>query len=289
MRFQTLLLAILSSALIGCNSQPKTATNQSTNAETLDGYYRLGGFFVEGLRYHCGEHSGFLSTNGKFQFQHNTHCGIYLDRALIKEFNTTNLPDDVLLIENSVHTAQLLYSIDQDGNISNGVQITNAIYQTLFKAKLERLPLNDNEIQRVLDALRVSDYQGSFISYHDAKTLLQQSTFEKYAHRLGNVVIDNGEFKSLHQIDLSSYTIERMHTDYLQFINSDTQTLYLFHDETQALSFLEESNQSRFENNHLPLFILPSREPIDGVDLDVDFETPSDFELPDEIELDELS
>lgn len=262
----------------------------------MDGYYRVGGAYVEGIRYHCGSLTGFTSTNGKFNFQPNSTCQLYLDRALIKEFNTTTLPDDTLVIENNIRTAQLLQSIDVDGNISNGIAISQLMFERLYKAKLQRLPLNDQEIQLILDALQSSDYRGQLVSFQDAKTFLHQSTLDKYLDRLGNVVLHNSEIHRAYQFDFNALTLEQIYHDYLLFSDQENQLIRLFQSETKAFAFLEflttnsidEDDRSFQDDTSIPLIILPSREPIDGVDLDVDFDLPSDLELPDEIEFIEL-
>ena len=124
--------ALLSLAGCGGGSNPP--------AQAGTGYYLDNA--VQGVRYSCGGSSGITDKDGRFTFEEDKGCTFSIAGITLREVPADELIDGKKIIEDDLRVAQLLQSIDADGNLDNGIQITDEVLKALTQA-LEDLGAED--------------------------------------------------------------------------------------------------------------------------------------------------
>lgn len=90
---------------------------------------------VSGVAYRCGSQSGFTGDNGEFRFQHGQACTFSIGAT---QFSVTAdrlqagkpvTPFDIFAgdDEKAINLARLMQTLDDDGNASNGIRITEQV------------------------------------------------------------------------------------------------------------------------------------------------------------------
>lgn len=129
----------LSMGLVGCGSG---GGDSSASSNTGTGYYVDSA--VAGIDYVCGNQSGVTGVDGNFTFEVGKDCTFSLADVVLREVKAENLFNNVKIVENNVTVATLLQSIDVDGDVNNGIQISNELKEALvetFKTEgIENIP-----------------------------------------------------------------------------------------------------------------------------------------------------
>jgi len=96
-----------------------TSTQEITNVAT--GYYVDSA--VEGISYQCGVMEGSTSLDGAFNFEIGEGCTFSLGGFEVRNIGAGFLESKINILENNEKIAQLLQTIDNDGDASNGLQL----------------------------------------------------------------------------------------------------------------------------------------------------------------------
>jgi len=117
-------------SLVGCGGGNNSTTD--TKITTGTGYYVDAA--VKGVSYQCGSKSGITDKNGKFIFEKGKECTFTLAGVPLRTTKAEELADGKKVIENNPKVAKLLQSIDADGDLTNGIQITDKVLTALTRA-----------------------------------------------------------------------------------------------------------------------------------------------------------
>ncbi len=121
------LSVVATAILVGCGGG-----SGGTAVKTGTGYYVDAP--IEGVNYKCGSKTGITDKDGKFIFEQGTGCEFYVGGIKLREVSKDELKDGKKVLENDIEVAQFLQSIDVDGNLSNGIQITKDVLKVLNEA-----------------------------------------------------------------------------------------------------------------------------------------------------------
>ncbi len=155
--------------LVGCGggsstSTPSTPANNGTDKKIEKGYYIDSA--IKGVNYQCGNESGITDENGTFTFERGSDCNFTLGGVKLRDINASLLEDNITILETNVTIAQLLQTLDSDGNASNGIHIARGA-GSIIK---ETLPSLDNLNQDLLEAIHArlraehsNEYNGTVI------------------------------------------------------------------------------------------------------------------------------
>ncbi|SFV55069.1 hypothetical protein MNB_SV-12-302 [hydrothermal vent metagenome] len=181
---------ILSSALAllllnGCgggsssDNNGESSANGTTNLKTTGtGYYVDSA--VEGVDYLCGSQSGTTDENGTFIFEAGEDCNFSIGGLPLRDINASSLDDNITILEDNIEVAQLLQTLDMDGNATNGITIDkNASSKVLDNINLDEIPTDlDKDI---LDAIQQGleeiseEYKGSAKTKEEAQVHLDET------------------------------------------------------------------------------------------------------------------
>ncbi len=153
----------------GCGSN-----NSTGNSNTGTGYYIDSA--VSGVSYVCGNESGVTGEDGSFVFEKGKGCTFKLGDITLRNVNADNLTDKVKIVEDRVEVAQMLQSLDIDGNPDNGITISAKVVEKLKEQQIAKLPETTQELETILDAAKeVEGFKGKLISAEEAKAHLEKS------------------------------------------------------------------------------------------------------------------
>jgi hypothetical protein len=134
---------------------------------------------VEGVNYDCGTQRGVTDSNGTFTFEDGKTCTFTLAGIVLRELNTTNLENNVVILEDNIENARLLQTLDIDGNSDNGIQLTKDVLDELTKSGIDSLPASNEELNRLFENLQnVEGYNGALVSIEEAKAHLKETIEE---------------------------------------------------------------------------------------------------------------
>jgi len=103
-----------------------------TGATTGTGYYIDSA--VEGVSFTCGAQTGTTDKDGKFTFEEGKECTFAIAGIELRKTLADQLTDGVKVLEDNSDVQRFLQSIDNDGDPSNGIQITPEVLTVLTQA-----------------------------------------------------------------------------------------------------------------------------------------------------------
>jgi len=151
--------------LVGCgggsSSTPtsNTSNNNETNTKIGKGYYVDSA--VKGVNYQCGKESGTTDENGTFTFENGSDCKFTLGGLKLREINASSLENNVTILETNETVAQLLQTLDSDGNASNGIQIPKGA-NSIVRDTLTSLDGLDQDLLEALHNGLKSQYSNEY-------------------------------------------------------------------------------------------------------------------------------
>jgi hypothetical protein len=173
--------------LIGCGGGGSTSSDDTTTAlsptttatstPTINSSKTVGtGYYVdsavEGIDYSCGSETGVTDSNGTFTFENGQNCKFVLGDITLREINASMLEDNITILEDNITVAQLLQTLDADGNATNGIQILDGT-DRVVRDEIQSLNGLDSD---VLDAIHSSmraehqnEYNGTVIDINKTK------------------------------------------------------------------------------------------------------------------------
>ena len=125
----SVITAIALVSIIGCGGG---GSSSSSDVKTGTGYYVDSA--VAGVEYVCGSKTGKTDADGKFTFEEGKECKFTLAGVPLRTTKADELADGKKIVEENPKVAKLLQSIDADGDLSNGIQVTDEVVEALTKA-----------------------------------------------------------------------------------------------------------------------------------------------------------
>jgi len=142
-------LALLSLVSVGCGGG---GSSTSSSANTGTGYYVDNA--VAGVDYVCGTQKGKTDKDGKFTFEESKECTFTLADIPLRTTPSSDLLDGKKILEDDPKVAKFLQSIDADGDLSNGIQITDEVITAVTKA-LKENDISTNSVPEGEDLVEV--------------------------------------------------------------------------------------------------------------------------------------
>jgi len=131
-----LAISTIAAIIVGCGG----GGGGNDNPQTGTAYYKDSG--VVGVNYKCGSQSGVTKEEGKFTFEKGADCEFSLADIPLRKIPKSELADNKVIVETDVNVAQLLQSLDVDGNPDNGIQITKEVIEAV-KETVAELKIKD--------------------------------------------------------------------------------------------------------------------------------------------------
>ncbi len=128
-------IVALMSIIAGCGGSSNNDDTTNNNTQTGTAYYVDNA--VAGVSYQCGNQKGTTENDGKFIFEKGADCEFSLAGIPLREVPKDDLADGKKIVENNIEVAQLLQSLDADGDLTNGIQITPEIVEAVKKVVAE--------------------------------------------------------------------------------------------------------------------------------------------------------
>jgi len=123
--------AAMAVTIAGCGGSSSSSAVENT-AATGTGYYLDNA--VVGADYECGSQKGKTGEGGKFTFEKGKPCTFKLASIPLRSVDASELVDGKKIVEDDPKVARLLQSIDSDGDLSNGIQISDAVIEAIEAA-----------------------------------------------------------------------------------------------------------------------------------------------------------
>jgi len=137
--------------LVGCGDSSSDNNSSDNSSSGSNGIGHYVDSPVGGVDYLCGNNSGVTDKNGTFKFETNKGCEFKLGNIVLKKVPSDELFDGKTVIENNITIAQVLQSLDDDGNASNGITIKDDIKKKFIKQiNATVLPTNEAELSVAL-------------------------------------------------------------------------------------------------------------------------------------------
>ncbi|SFV70801.1 Autotransporter adhesin [hydrothermal vent metagenome] len=197
------VLVASSLVLVGCGS------SSNNNQTTGTGHYLDSA--VAGVNYICGSQKGITDETGAFTFEKGKDCVFEVAGVTLKNVPADNLIDKVNVVEESNVTAAFLQSLDNDGDPTNGIQITPKVIEVLTKAlqeaQITTVP-KGTELGTVVSELdqKDSDYNGHKVTEEQA----QQHLDKTQTSVLKNLIVGKTYYIAVNDAD-------PVHVETLQF------------------------------------------------------------------------
>ena len=163
----------------GASSSANSGDSSSQSASGGTGYYLDSA--VAGVSYTCGSETGKTDNDGKFTFEKGKGCTFEVAGIPLRQVPADELVDNAKIVENNVTVARFLQSIDTDGDLSNGIQITDEVItvltQALKNSGIDTVPKDDTQLTGVVEDVKqqVSKFKGEVKTRADAEQHLQKT------------------------------------------------------------------------------------------------------------------
>jgi len=176
-----LSLGVAAAIVSGCGgSAASNGGDNSNSSNTGIGYYIDSA--VSGISYTCGSKSGVTGEDGSFTFEKGQSCTFKLGDITLRSVDADNLVDKVKIVEDRVEVAQLLQTLDADGNPDNGITIPATVVEKMKEHNITVLPDTEAKLEAVFAAVSDAEgYQGEVKTAQQATDHLKkaQSSFLK--------------------------------------------------------------------------------------------------------------
>jgi hypothetical protein len=172
--------SVVAVLLLGCGGGSST----SSTIETGVGYYVDSA--VEGVHYNCGSQHGKTAKNGAFIFEKGQKCIFSLGDLKLYEINASLLQDDIYILEDNLEVAQLLQTLDINGDAEDGITLVPETATVLKDNYIEEIPKDDAILEVILTDLKTrnSNYHGKVVSATEAKKHIEDT--RKHLHDSGH-------------------------------------------------------------------------------------------------------
>lgn len=167
-----LLVSVAMLALItGCSGG---GGSSSSVAATGTGYYLDSA--VGGVEYQCGTKNGITGSDGNFTFETGQSCTFKIGDITLRVVDSSDLQDQVKVIEDNISVAQLLQTLDSDGNASNGITLLPEVIAAIKAALINMVPDSEEKLSQIYNtAAGVGNYNGKIVPQEEAQAHLAQT------------------------------------------------------------------------------------------------------------------
>ncbi|MCX6075820.1 MAG: hypothetical protein NTW78_02915 [Campylobacterales bacterium] len=108
-------------------------------------------------------------------FLHFLDCNFKIGDMTLRVVDSSDLQDQVKVVEDKISVAQLLQTLDCDGNASNGVTLLPDVISAIKGALINTVPDSAEKLSQIYNvAAQVGTYQGKLISQEDAQAHMVQ-------------------------------------------------------------------------------------------------------------------
>jgi hypothetical protein len=166
-----ILSSFISMLFIGCGGGSSSSEKEYTVGK---GTYIDSA--VSGISYICGKEKGITDENGQFTFEVGASCTFFIKDIELRKVKKDALFDKVVIFEDKPKIAQLLQTLDSDGDASNGITLDPKVIDLLEG----KLPENNDELEALVEKIRKAaqedksiKYTGSVVSEEDVKEHLE--------------------------------------------------------------------------------------------------------------------
>ncbi|NOZ89731.1 MAG: hypothetical protein GXO60_00435 [Epsilonproteobacteria bacterium] len=178
---------------VGCGGGSSSSSDDSSDISTLAPIETKTGYYLDsavvGINYECtsntdGEEnittSGITDENGSFAFIDGQICTFSIAGVTLREVNTTDLPDNGIVVEDNLDVARFLQTLDNDNNPDNGIVIDSNVSKTLESLNVlpeESIPATDEDLANLAIELqeKVPTYHGEMVTEEEAKAHLEET------------------------------------------------------------------------------------------------------------------
>ncbi len=124
---------------------------------------------VKGVNVDCQGSNSVTDSQGKFTFAHNHECTFAVGNITLR--TQSNITDGQVIVEDNIHVAQFLQSMDFDGDASNGIEIDAKTANVLASSDITQVPSTDAEVAEAVEAMENAKigYHGHFVNEYYAK------------------------------------------------------------------------------------------------------------------------
>ena len=153
----------------------------SSSASTQTGTGSYVDSAVKGAKYICGSQTGTTDKDGNFTFEKGKGCTFELAGITLRKVPADNLVDNSKIVENNLTVARFLQSIDNDGNATNGIQITKetltALNQAFQEENITIVPDDTTKLDTVVNHIEANDdyFHGHVVTEEDAQNHLHST------------------------------------------------------------------------------------------------------------------
>ena len=161
--------------LVGCGGGSSNSTS-ITPSETTEVTTKIGqGYYVDtavqGIYYVCGTAMGITDKRGTFNFEEGKNCTFMLGNILLREVNASLLENNVTILEDNTKVAQLLQTLDSDGEASNGITILEEAHDVVRERNITKVPRDNTLLVEIKDDLKIKlpeKYRGRIVTEEEA-------------------------------------------------------------------------------------------------------------------------
>ncbi len=174
-----------SSSSLSDSSTPSNSSEANGMTQKIGkGYYVDSA--VEGVNFQCGSESGVTDNNGTFTFESGSDCNFTLGGVKLRDINGSLLEDNITILETNETVAQLLQTLDSDGNASNGIQISKGAGKVIRETLPSLSDLNQDLLEAIHDRLKaeLKEYHGKVVDRNQTIEHLNRTKAELEARHI---------------------------------------------------------------------------------------------------------
>ncbi|MDD2828220.1 MAG: hypothetical protein PHW18_01450 [Sulfuricurvum sp.] len=162
----------------GCGGSSDAGTTMSQNSTIGVGYYIDSA--VGGINYVCGEQNGTTGIDGSFQFEKGKDCTFKIGEIVLRSISAKDLIDKGDIFEDNVSVAQMLQTLDTDGNATNGIIITSDVIDVIKSTGIS-LPTNESDVIALHEAVKnIPGYTGKAKSLQETQSHLNETKAQRF-------------------------------------------------------------------------------------------------------------
>jgi hypothetical protein len=131
---------------------------------------------VENIDYACGKIEGTTDKDGVFHFETGSGCNFSVGTIPVRQIKSDDLYPNIRQVEDNLTIAKFLMTLDNDGNASNGIEITDDVKKALEMGGIKTIP-SDGNMTNIYKVLIDADigYKGEIIDDAIAKKHLGET------------------------------------------------------------------------------------------------------------------
>lgn len=254
-----IVMSVVTLLALGCSDSDD---NNSYSVTTADAYYVDSA--IEGVDYKCGSQVGITLSKGKFTYEEGSNCNFSLAGIKLREVTKDELKEGKKIVEDNLQVAQLLQSLDIDGNPDNGIKITPEVAQALKMAVKDyndtTKVLTDENIKEAVVAevaSEVPNFKGELKSIEKVKEHLEktktQITKELLAKKSFYVYWSEDGKKGVSKVTINEDATSWEYQDILGGNDSGTEslevkgdTLIVKHQESESTDSYRVKDESKY-------------------------------------------